>query len=336
MYSKILPTLDAGNSIGIFSPSYQITYDAPYASKKAEQFLTDKGYKIIKGSCYNKSDCEYRSGTIKERADELNNLIHNDDIKCIMAAAGGYVSDSILPYIDYDYLKIHPKIIVGHSDVTSVLLAVYEECSFPVFYGPNLVTSFSHNSYYAEFAFNSFIKAINTNGSYLMETPEYYSDETTDWDKSEKDFEKIVENEKKVINKLKTINGGKARGRLIGGNTDNLSLLYGKKYCPEIKQGDILFLENINETADFFERIMSALYIEDILNKISGLIIGKPKNYDDIGSKKTEIDILKEILRDFNFPILADFDCGHTLPINTMPIGKTIELDAASQTVKVL
>lgn len=336
MNDTFMPYLRQGDTIGIFSPSNPITCDAPYAALKAEKYLTDKGFIVKKGKCYGKSESAYRSGTMRERANELNELIYDNDVKCIMAAAGGYVSDSILPYIDYEYLMEHPKIIVGLSDVTSVLLAVYEKCGFPVFYGPNYITSLAHNEYYSDFAFHSFLNAVNNRNTYTMNHPEFFTNENMNWYKSDKDFDEQIANEKLLSNKLITVKSGVAKGRLIGGNFDNFNLLYGTEYCPDIKDGDILFLEELGAEADFCERIFSSLYLKGIFDKIGGLILGKFKNYNDNESGKSHIDILFEIVKEPSFPVLADFDCGHTLPINTMPIGKQVILDAENKSVTVL
>lgn len=318
MNDTFMPCLRQGDTIGIFSPSNPITCDAPYAALKAERYLTDKGFIVKKGRCYGKSESVYRSGAIKKRANELNELIYDNDVKCIMAAAGGYVSDSILPYIDSEYL------------------AVYEKCGFPVFYGPNYITSLAHNEYYSDFAFNSFLNAVNNREAYTISHPEFFTNENTDWYKSDKEFEDQISNEKLLPNKLVTVKSGIAKGRLIGGNFDNFNLLYGTEYCPDVKDGDILFLEELGAETDFCERIFSSLYLKGIFDKIGGLILGKFKNYDDIKSSKSHIDILLEIVNKPSFPILADFDCGHTLPIITMPIGKQVILDADNKLVTVL
>lgn len=331
-----LPKLKRGSKIGLISPSAPITYDVPYATKVAEKFLLSKGYQIVKGSLFCKIDSSYRSGTIDERVSELNEMIHNDDIDCIMAVAGGFVSVSMLPYIDYDYLKHHPKIIVGHSDVTSLLLAIYEKCGFPTFYGPNFVTSFAHNEFYQEYSLDCLENVVNNCGIFKLDMPKCYNDETLDYYFTDRDFDKIREEEPLKENNWNVVINGIAKGRLIGGNTDNLSLLYGSPYCPEIKQGDILFIENVNEEADFFERIISALNLYGVFDRISGLIIGKAKGYDEIGSGKKEIDIFLEIVKDPQFPIITEVDCGHTTPIMTLPIGKTVELDTFKKTITIV
>lgn len=330
-----LPKLKKDTKIGLLSPSAPITYDAPYAAETAEKFLISAGYEIVKGSLFGKIDSSYRSGTIYERVSELNDMIHNDEIDCIMMVAGGFVSVSMLPYIDYEYLKQHPKIIVGHSDVTSLLLAIYEKCGFPTFYGPNFVTSFAHNEFYQKYSLDCFENVINNSDRFTLEMPEYYNDENFDYYLANDSFDKMRSNEPKKKNNWNVVKDGIAEGRLIGGNTDNFSLLYGSPYCPDIRQRDILFIENVNEEADFFERIISTLHLYGVFDKISGLIIEKAKGYDEIGSGKEEIDIFSEIVKNPEFPIIIDVDCGHTTPIMTLPIGETVRLDTYEKAITI-
>lgn len=91
----------------------------------------------------------------------------------------------------------------------------------------------------------------------------------------------------------------------------------------------------MNEEADFFERIIATLFTHGVFDKISGLIIEKAKGYDGIGSNKTEIDIFSEIVKEPKFPIIIDVDCGHTTPIMTLPIGKTVELNTFRKTITI-
>ena len=133
--------LKVGDAIGIFSPSSPITYLCPKRFERSKKYLQDKGFKIIEGNLTGKYDF-YRSGSIKERAEELNELIRNPKVKCIMSTIGGMNSNSILPYIDYEAFKRNPKIIIGYSDVTAILLAVYAQTGISTYYGPALVASF--------------------------------------------------------------------------------------------------------------------------------------------------------------------------------------------------
>ena len=150
-----VPQIQPGDTIAIFSPSRPITAEAPEATAYAADFLRERGYKVKFGGLSGKEECNYRSGTIQERANEFNELIHDDSVNCVMASVGGYVSNAILPYLDYDYLRAHPKLIVGHSDITSLLLGIYAQTGMATYYGPNLVTSFSLPGEYATIAMNA-------------------------------------------------------------------------------------------------------------------------------------------------------------------------------------
>lgn len=328
MYDKT--QLTPGCTIGIFSSSRPITAEYPKATQCAARYLRSRGYRVKFGALTGKEECVYRSGSILERAREFNDLIHDDSVQCLMASAGGFVSNSILPYLDYEYLREHPKIIVGHSDITSLLLGIYAQTNINTYYGPNFITSLSLPEKYASISLESLERAT-CNGLYAYDCPPFYCD-TVSWDCTTESA--MISCEK--TNHYKTVSGGMCEGRLIGGNLSTLCSLIGSPYMPEIRDGDILFLEEIGGSPDFCERFYSQLALNGIFNKIGGLILGKHKGYDSLGTQYSEIQILLEVLRERRFPILADFDCGHTVPILTLPIGRTARMDADKQRIELL
>ena len=137
----LLNRLKKGDKIGIYSPSSPITHSSPIRTARAKRFLESKGFEIVEGSLTGKCDF-YRSGTIQERAAELNELIRNPEIRCIISTIGGTNSNALLPYIDYEAFKRDPKIMIGYSDATAVLLGIYAQTGIPTFYGTALVPSF--------------------------------------------------------------------------------------------------------------------------------------------------------------------------------------------------
>lgn len=111
-------------TVGVFSSSSPISATVPTRYDRGKAYLISKGFNVIDGNLYRRSDY-YRSGSIKERASEFNELLYNDDVRILMASIGGNNTNSILPYIDYEYLKRNPKIVIGYSDTTALLLAIY-------------------------------------------------------------------------------------------------------------------------------------------------------------------------------------------------------------------
>ncbi|GLC32619.1 S66 family peptidase [Clostridium omnivorum] len=322
--------LEAGDTIGIFSPSSPITYYCPKRFERAKKYLHDKGFKILDGSLTTKHDF-YRSGSIKERAEELNQLIRNPEVKCIMSTIGGMNSNSIVPYIDYEAFKRNPKIIIGYSDVTAILLAIYSQTGISTYYGPALVASFGEFPPFVDLTYDYFKDVIidSTIIPYIFEAPTFWTDEYIDWETQDRSKEKRK-------NQMITVYDGIVRGRVIGGNLDTIQGIWGSKYMPEIKDGDILFIEDALKDAATIERSFSLLKVNGVFDRISGIILGKHQVFDDSGTGRKPYEILLEVLGDKKIPFLADFDCCHTHPMMTLPIGCYIELDATKKKVKIL
>lgn len=321
--ASLPPRLEKGDVIGVFNSSYPITAEAPAAAGRAAAFLGAKGYEIKRGKLWGRAD-SYRTAPPKERAGEFNELLYDSSVKCVMASIGGFVTNSMLPYIDYDYFREHPKIVVGMSDISALLMALYAKTGVAVYYGPNLVTSYARLSPYSDLALSVFESVVNRRSGYTYEMPPMYSDEVVDWKKD-------LREERSIENKMLTLAGGKAEGRLIGGNLSTFSAVWGSEYMPEIKEGDILFLENTEKWAAYVERHISWLRLCGVFDRIGGLVIGKHRAFDDQGTGKTPYGILLEVIGRPTFPILAEFDCGHTAPMLTVPVGIDAVLDADEQ-----
>ncbi|MCB2359705.1 S66 peptidase family protein [Clostridium estertheticum] len=322
--------LKSGDSIGIFSPSAPITYSCPDRFDKAKKYLQSKGFELIEGSLTGKYDF-YRSGSIMQRAEELNSLIRNPEVKCIMSTIGGMNSNSILPYIDYAEFKIHPKIIIGYSDVTAILLAIYAQTGISTYYGPALVASFGEFTPFVDLTYKYFkeITMDKMSVPYVFKIPEYWTDEYVNWETQDRSKEKKE-------NSWITIYGGNVRGRVMGGNLNTIQGIWGSKYMPEIKDGDILFIEDSLKDAATIERSFSFLKLNGVFDRVSGIILGKHELFDDMKTGRKPYEILVEVLGDNKLPFIADFDCCHTHPMMTLPIGCEIELDATNKRLSII
>lgn len=322
--------LSKGDKIGIFSPSSPVTAISPKRFARAKKYLENKGFVIVEGSRTGKQDF-YRSGTIQERVEELNSLIRNPEIKCIMATIGGLNSNSLLPYIDYEIFKKNPKIIIGYSDVTAILLGIYAKTGITTFYGPALVASFGELPPYVDETFSYFedifIKELRLPHEY--KNPEFWTDEMIKWE--EQEASKTSEK-----NELITLGEGKVIGRVIGGNLSTIGGFWGSPYMPEIKKGDILFVEDSLKTAGIVEKNFAFLKVNGIFDKVAGVILGKHEKFDDLGTGKKYYEIFQEVIGELDIPVLAEFDCCHTHPMFTLPIGAIIELDATNKKVTLI
>ncbi|WP_188652699.1 S66 family peptidase [Pontibacillus salipaludis] len=317
-------TLKQGDSIGIITPSAAAPVKFKARYNRGLNQLRKMGFHIIEGKCSNKSQA-YRSSTIKERSEEINELIYNKKVKAIISTIGGANSNSLLPYIDYEHLKKDPKIFMGYSDVTALLLGIYAKTGLTTFYGPAIVPSFGEfpellpkgKEYFEN------VVQLNRRAPYTIEIPEYWTEEMIDW--STQDREKqMVQNDG-----WKCLKPGSATGRIIGGNLNTMSGFIASDYFPSVKDS-ILFIEDSFKDMATQERSLSMLKVAGVFDEIKGLIVGKHEHFDDLNSPFTIEDLLLEILGDTNIPIITNVDIGHTFPSHVFPIGIGIELDASN------
>lgn len=317
-------------TIGVFSSSSPVSATVPIRYERGVEYLSSHGYKVRNGILRGKKD-HYRSGSIKERAEEFNRLIYDDEVDIVMAAIGGNNTNSILPYVDYGYLREHPKVIIGYSDTTALLLAIYAKTGLVTFYGPAVASSFGEFPPFVDRTFMYFDRLMRGDFDipYVFEMPNFWTDEFIDW--SSQDRGKVPR-----ANEWICVTPGRSRGKLVGGNLNTMEGFFGTEYMPGIEEGDILFIEDSRKDACTIERSFSLLKLAGIFDRIGGIVLGKHECFDDNGTGRKPYEILLEVLGDHSFPILADFDCCHTHPMFTVPIGCEVLLDASMRKVSLL
>lgn len=336
-----VPFLNPGETIGIFSPSSAVTAWSPRRTARGIQFLESKGFKVRAGSLTGVRDF-WRSGTAEARADELNQLLRDADVRCVMSTIGGSNANALLPFLDYDAFRRDPKPVVGYSDVTAILLGLYARTGIGTFYGPAASASFGEFPPLVEETWTSFADITMGLGDrpYAYTRPSAWTDEWLAWE--EQDRPKQVR-----PNAWLTLRPGRACGRLLAANLNTLHGLWGTPWMPEIRPGDILLIEDGMKTAADVERSFTHLALAGVFDRIGGLILGKHELFDDEGSGRKAFEILHEVLLNHakakssagafgtfkDFPVLAEFDACHTHPMLTMPIGAEVELDATDQRV---
>ncbi|WJE17159.1 LD-carboxypeptidase [Halobacillus sp. ACCC02827] len=323
-----MPGLHIGDKIGIFTPSTPATVTAKVRFERAKAFLEGKGFTIVEGRLTGKTE-GYRSGSPKARAEELNELLRDPDIKMVMASIGGTNSNSMLPYIDYEAFRTHPKLVVGYSDATAVLLALYHKTGMTTYYGPALIPSFGEFEPLVEDTYryfeNYFLKDMKL--PYEVPMPPYWSDDPVNW---------LHQTGKKKLfdNAWITRNEGTAEGRLIGGNVNAMYGFIGTEYFPPVKEGDILLIEDCMKDASTVEKNFAMLKLHGIFDRVCGVLLGKHERYDDLGTGKEPIDLLMEQLDGRDIPVIGEFDTSHTHPMHPLAIGKKVRMDTQTRTVQ--
>jgi muramoyltetrapeptide carboxypeptidase len=280
------PFLQKGDTIGIATPA------SPYkhqAFQEGLDLLRQWGFQTVLGR-KRISRAGYLAGTDRERAEELMELFLNQEIKAILCSRGGYGAMRILDHLDFKKIKDHPKLFMGFSDITVLLMALWKKAGLLAFHGP-MVTSLSRLKPQSLIRFQATLE-----GNYRLEVP---------------------------LNKKKVLFPGSAQGVLWGGNLTLLVHLIGTPYEPAWERA-ILFLEDCGEEPYRLDRLFMHLKLRGSLEKISALLLGQ-----FTGSKTGELSMnrIKEILGDMNIPVWTGLPVGHGTQNIPLPIGAPAFLD---------
>lgn len=305
------PALQANDRIAIVAPSGPV--DEKLLRDYAEA-LRLQGFQVELPDDIGRK-IGYLAGTDEQRAEEMNRMIRDTRIQAIFPARGGYGLTRILDRIDYAFLASHPKVIIGYSDITALHLAVARKCRLVTFHSPvPLSNLYREQEQDYRFAAQSFRRAILKNSyfekhsGYFIETPPSMTP--------------------------KTLVGGKARGRLLGGNLTLVSSTMGTPYEIETDQA-ILFFEDVNEAPYRIDRMLSQLRLAGKLERVAGIVVGDLQVKTD--EERAEIrKILVEYFAHLQKPVITDFPCGHIAWNATLPHGAIVELNADLGTLTLL
>jgi muramoyltetrapeptide carboxypeptidase len=278
---------------------------------KCAKRLEEMGLTVtIPESLYRKDG--YLAGTDAERADELNAAIRDPKIRAILPCRGGYGTTRILDRIDYTALRSDPKIIIGYSDITALHLAVAAKARVITFHSPMPQSSLWRDDGDYAFAASSFRRVVAAES--------YKGGETTGFD---------VDLPKEQP-KVRALVGGKATGRLVGGNLSLICATLGTPYAIAAK-GRILLLEDTGEAPYRIDRMFAQLRLAGILESAAGILLG---SFDKTDPKEAE-RITGEYCGKLKIPVLANFPVGHTALNATLPHGGLVEVDADKMRVRV-
>jgi muramoyltetrapeptide carboxypeptidase len=292
-----------GDTIGLISPA---SPENTLAIKKAILFLQNQGFNIVEGKhLYDKWG--YLAGTDKDRATDVMEMFENDDVDMILCIRGGYGSSRILPYIDFDVIKKHPKIFAGFSDITVFLNSFYEKCGLTTFHSPMGTSNLEDVQTLKSFMFT----LMNGYKPYTIKNPLEYV--------------------------AKCINSGTAEGNLIGGNLSLICHSLGTTYETNMRD-KILFIEEVGEAPYRVDRMLTHLLLANKLQQCSGIILGQFKDCDlpHYERSLTLEEVLEDRLYNLNIPILSGFCSGHDYPKLTLPIGSRVNMNADCGSIDIL
>ena len=298
--------LQQGDSVAIIAPASPV--DKTLIDKCVGS-LKDLGLEVVVGtSCL--SEHGFLSGTDDIRANDINRMFADKNIKGIFAIRGGYGCARLLDLIDFKIIKKNPKIFVGYSDITALHIAINQKSKLITYHGPMVSTELIKGldeysaDYYKRFLFSR---------------------------------EKINEIFNPVGCNLEIINDGIASGQLIGGNLSLVCSSLGTKYEINTKN-KILFLEEVDETPYKVDRMLLQLKQSGKFKDATGIILGAFTDCIASSNKKSLSleEVFNEIILPLKKPTISKLVCGHCLPTLTLPLGSKVILDANEKRIKII
>ena len=284
--------LITGDTIGLVTPSSPMM---PGRLETGITYLEEKGFNVKLGDHLQDAH-RFLAGRDEDRAKDIMNFFIDKDVKAIMATGGGYGSQRILPFLDYDVIRANPKILTGASDTTALQLGLLKKSGIVSCTG--------------------FVFGALDDGELAP-----LIDQT---------LFACLKGESYQIREGKSVHPGIADGPLIGGNLEALIALMGTPYQPDFKDC-ILLIEDVGAEPYQVDSRLSQLDLAGVYKQVSGVIFCPfarcTANYfpDRDG---TVDDVIDEWSSRINVPCIKEFPYGHGDRRCVLPIGKDVILNA--------
>lgn len=294
--------LKPGDTVGIAAPA------SPFSGKELEmglRRLTGLGFRIrFDDRVF--SQHRYLAGQDRERAEVLNDLFADPEVRAIFCARGGYGSVRLLPHLDLETIRRHPKIFVGSSDITSLLIHFQRRVPLVVFHGPMVardqiihMTDLTRTSLLTTLCSASPAGVLPAAG-------------------------------------VTSLRGGHAEGVLTGGCLSLLVRALGT--TEEFDTRDkILFMEDVDEKPYRIDRMLTQLREAGKFTGVRGIVFGTMVNcQSDPEAGYALTDVILEVLAGLDIPILYGFPSGHGPEAITLPFGVRAALDGDAASLALL
>lgn len=302
------PRVRPGDAVGLVNPATAAFEHEPI--EIMAEALESLGLRVRLGEHYYERH-GYFAGGDEARAADIDRFFADPEVTLIVAR-GGWGSARLLPLVDFEAMRRHPKVLLGYSDVTALLLGVHARAGLVTFHGPSPLERLSADYFRRVVMEGEAVSFSNPN-----EPPEDTIVPTKD--------------------RIRTITGGRIRGPILGGNLTVLTAIMGSPYLPDFR-GSLLFLEDVNEAVYRVDRMLTELKLAGVLDQIAGFVFGRCTDCDPgegYGSLTLE-QVLEEHVLPLGIPAFSGALIGHIDRQFTLPLGIETEIDANAGTIRLL
>ena len=303
--------LTAGDVVGLVDPA-SATWE-PIDVDIVEDTLTALGL-VAKRGAHLLDRRGSLAGSDRDRAADVMAMFTDPSVKAVLPVRGGWGCARILPHLDFEAIRRNPKVLIGYSDLTALLLAIHARTGLVTFHGPNGASEWNATS--ADFFTRVVLKA-----------------EAVTFTNPRDKGETLAQTEYRI----RTITPGMVSGRLLGGNLSVLTALLGSPYLPDFRDA-ILFLEDVNEAPYRIDRMLTQLALAGVLKAARGVIWGTCRECEpDAGFGSLTIpDLLDDHVKPLGVPAWRGALVGHIDRQFTLPIGADVEIDATAGSIRML
>ena len=281
------PALQPGDCIGLIAPASPVKRE-PLAEGAAA--LEALGFRVHYTPRIFDAE-RYLAGSDAARAQELHEMFANPDIHAIFCARGGYGSQRLIPHLDPELIMAHPKLFLGYSDVTSLLMYFYQRCGLVTLHGPAVAGDITRD---AAPETQRQLMGLLTGDAAAMQLPP---------------------------KALTVVCPGEAEGRLIGGCLSLFVCAIGTPFQPETRDA-ILFLEDRGERLYAIDRMLTYLKLAGIFEGVRGVVIG---DIEPVAADRDRpygvAEVVSDVLGDLEMPVLYGLQAGHCPQSFTLPFG---------------
>ena len=285
--------LRPGATLGIVAPASHFVRQDFEAGCDA---LRRMEYKVVFDETMFDRDL-YFAGSPERRVRELESMFARADVDGIVCARGGYGANYLLPLLDVNRIASHPKILVGYSDITSLMTYLYDAGGLVTFHGPMVAKDFAKQNGVEPGSWAAALTGSDPNFNFAADSA----------------TQALVE--------------GSAQGVLYGGCLSMLAASLGTPY--EIQtDGTILFIEDAATKPYQIDRMLMQLKLAGKLSGVRGIMFGEMLDCVQPGNPAYTLqDVIMRIVGDFGIPVACGLRSGHVSRANiTLPLGVTADL----------
>ena len=283
-----------GATLAVVSPA---STPRPELVQRGIDVLHGLGYRTVLGAHALDSGPLYYAGSLVERLGDLHAAFADATVDGIVCTRGGWGSAELLPYLDAELIRSHPKAFIGYSDHTSLHGWLRKETGLVSFYGPMVAADFARAG---GVDLGNWRHCLQGDGVWSVGVSEG----------------------------LRVLRSGLAEGSLGGGCLSIFAEALGTPYAAEVAAGSILFLEDIGTKPYQWDRMLLHLRYAGVLGEVRGIVFGDMRQCVSAGEEEYLEQAILHALRDFEGPIAIGLRCGHVNGANvTLPLGIRVRLD---------